>query len=84
MNHFSPGEAQGYAETWQAYTHTPIYKKHVRELMLKGINKDYIDTILEHAFNAGWSLLVSTFIKNITENEKRRDKKAHLHHELAK
>lgn len=82
MNHFSPGEAQGYAETWQAYKKTYSYISDRDCLINKGCHPTVIDDILERAFNAGWSLLISTFIKNITENEKQMDRKAHLKHEL--
>lgn len=84
MNHFSTGSAQGYAETWNEYKEGENYKYAYRRMINCGLTDNIIDRILEDAFNAGWSLLITTFIGNITENEKRLDKKAHLTHTLEK
>lgn len=61
----------GYHEAWESYMARNEYKKALKTLTAKGISKPVIDEFLQDAFDSGWSLLITTFIKDIVEKEKK-------------
>lgn len=61
----------GHDEAWESYIATDNYKAALKECTKKGVSETCFKEAVELAFNAGWSLLITTFLTNLIENEKK-------------